>query len=131
MIKIYGYNLTTITVAWFLAGAAGTTIWYFHHFVPEFGLFAYLQKHKEIKYSLMKKVFVALIIPIAGTALFIYTFYVGIIADLVEPYFALVIVDTIIIIGLILYIIYKTYKKTTGGQHSKLHGSGGGEKYFR
>lgn len=115
MIKIYGYNPTTITVAWFLAGAAGTIIWYFHHFVPEFGLFAYLQKHKEIKYSLVKKIFVALIIPIAGTALFIYTFYVGIIADLVEPYFAFVIVDTIIIVGLIIYVIFKALRKQLGG----------------
>jgi len=115
MIKIYGYNPTTITVAWFLAGAAGTIIWYFHHFIPEFGLFAYLQKHKEIEYSLVKKIFVALIIPIAGTVLFIYTFYVGIIADLVEPYFAFVIVDTIIIVGLILYVIFKAFRKQLGG----------------
>lgn len=114
MIKFYGYSPTTITVAWFLAGAAGTIIWYFHHFIPEFGLFPFLRKHPEIKYSSGRKIIMGLVIPLVGTSLFIYTFYVGVVADLVEPYFAFVIVDTVILISIAVYVVYKKWKGDLG-----------------
>ncbi|MEM0050449.1 MAG: APC family permease [Candidatus Micrarchaeia archaeon] len=114
MVKIYGYSISTVTTAWFLGGAAGTIVWYFHHFIPEFGLFPYLRKHKEIKYSIGRRWIIGLIIPIAGTALFIYTFYVGIISDLVEPYFAFLIADVIVLVMLAFFVYYKAKKKALG-----------------
>jgi amino acid transporter len=111
----YGYSLTTITTAWFVCGSAGTILWYFHHFIPEFGLFPFLNKNSNIKYSLFRKWIIGLALPIAGTALFIYTFYLGIISDLAEPYFAFVIVDLIILLGILSFIVYKVKTKSIGG----------------
>lgn len=114
MIGFYGYSPTTVTVAWFAAGTAGTIIWYFHHFIPEFGLYPFLRKHPNLKYPAFRKYVAGLIVPIGGTALFIYTFYVGIVADLVEPYFAFVIVDTIILIVIAFFVAYKGHRGEIG-----------------
>ncbi len=115
LVHFYGYNLTTITTAWFVCGSAGTILWYFHHFIPEFGLFPFLNKNSEIKYSVFRKWIIGLALPIGGTALFIYTFYLGIISDLAEPYFAFVIMDVIILLVILLFIIYKVKTNSIGG----------------
>jgi amino acid transporter len=107
MVATYGYNVTTITTAWFAAGAGGTIVWYFHHFIPEFGLFPYLNRNKEIRYSKFRKWIVGLVIPIAGTSLFVYTFYLGILSDLLEPYFAFMLAALIALLAIFLYVFYK------------------------
>jgi amino acid transporter len=112
--KFYGYNPQTVVLGFFVAGTTSTILWYFHHFIPEFGLFSFLHKHKEIKYSKNRRIVAGLVVPIAGTALFIFTFYEGIIGDLVEPYFAFVILATIIVIGTLLYTYYKKRTGTLG-----------------
>ncbi|MEM0120380.1 MAG: APC family permease [Thermoprotei archaeon] len=114
LVHFYGYNIDTVTTAWFLGGSAGTIIWYFHHFIPEFGLYSYLRKHKEVNYSAFRRLVIGLIIPLLGTALFIYTFYDGIISDLVEPYFAFVIADAVILVALLLFVYYKARKNALG-----------------
>jgi amino acid transporter len=114
MVHFYGYNANTVADCFFVAGTASTILWYFHHFVPEFGLFTFLGKHKEIKFSKARRYTSGLIIPIAGGALFVYTFYLGIISDLVEPYLAFVIVALLIIVVIIGYTIYKYHKGELG-----------------
>ena len=114
MVHFYGYNANTVADCFFVAGTASTILWYFHHFVPEFGLFTFLGKHKEIKFSKARRYSSGLIIPIAGGALFVYTFYLGIISDLVEPYLAFVIVALLIIVLIIGYTIYKSHKGELG-----------------
>ena len=115
MVHFYGYNLATITTAWFVCGSAGTILWYFHHFIPEFGLFPFLNKNSEIKYSIFRKWVIGLALPIGGTVLFIYTFYLGIVSDLAEPYFAFLIVDVIILLVIFAFIVYKVKTKSMGG----------------
>ncbi len=105
--KFYGYNPSTVVLGFFVAGTTSTILWYFHHFIPEFGLFAFLNKHKEIKYSKTRKLLAGLVVPLAGTILFVYTFYEGIIGDLVEPYFAFVILAAVIVVAVLVYTYYK------------------------
>ena len=112
MVKFYGYNANTIALAWFVNGTAATIFWYLHHFVPEFGLFAYLTKHPKSGFSTLRKITSGLIIPIAGALLFIYTFYEGIISDTVEPFLAFVIFTLVVTVGIVVFIIYK---HMTGG----------------
>lgn len=114
MVYFYGYNANTVADCFFVAGTASTILWYFHHFVPEFGLFTFLGRHKEIKLSRVRRYVSGLIIPIAGGALFIYTFYLGIVSDLVEPYLAFVIVALAIIVAVIVYTVYKSKKGEIG-----------------
>jgi len=114
MVTFYGYNATTIATAWFAAGSAGTIVWYFHHFIPEFGLFTYVRKNKNIKYSRARLWITGMTVPIIGMVLFIYTFYEGIISDLVEPYFALVMLAVAALIGTALYVIYKARTNSLG-----------------
>jgi hypothetical protein len=114
MARFYGYNADTVADCFFVAGTASTILWYFHHFVPEFGLFTFLGKHKEIKFSKARRYVSGLIIPIGGGALFVYTFYLGIVSDLVEPYLAFVIMALVIIVGVIVYTIYKSRKGEIG-----------------
>ena len=114
LVKFYGYNPNTIVLGFFVAGTTSTILWYFHHFVPEFGLFSFLGKHKEINYSAKRRLVAGLVIPLAGTTLFIYTFYEGIIGDLVEPYFAFVILASSIVVATLLYTFYKQRKGELG-----------------
>ena len=114
MVTFYGYNATTIATAWFVAGTAATILWYFHHFIPEFGLFGYVWKNKNIKYSRARLWIVGMLIPILGMILFLYTFYEGIISSLVEPYFAFVIISAIALIGAALYVVYKARTNSLG-----------------
>ncbi len=114
MVRIYGYNPNTVAVSFYVAGTASTILWYFHHFVPEFGLFTFLGKHKEIKFSAIRRYVIGLIIPIGGGALFVYTFYLGIVSDLTEPYFAFVITALLIIFIIIGYTAYKAKKGQLG-----------------
>lgn len=114
MVIYYGYNANTVADSFFVAGTASTILWYFHHFVPEFGLFTFLGKHKEIKYSKLRRYITGLIIPLGGGALFVYTFYLGIVSDLTEPYFAFVVTSLVIIIGVIIYTAYKARKGQLG-----------------
>ena len=112
LLYFYGYNVNTVADAFYVSGTASTILWYFHHFVPEFGLINFLNKHKEIKFSMARKLVSGLIVPIGGTALFVYTFYEGIVGDLVEPYFAFVVLSVLIVIGVIIY----TFIKSRSGQ---------------
>ncbi|BDB99748.1 hypothetical protein [Saccharolobus caldissimus] len=114
MIKFYGYNPNTVATSWYVVATASSILWYFHHFVPEFGLFGFLQKHKEVRFSIARKYVSGLIVPIGGMALFLYTFYQGIISDLVEPYFAFVIVSAILLIGDLIYVLIKKRKGQLG-----------------
>lgn len=114
MIKFYGYNPNTVATSWYAVATASSILWYFHHFVPEFGLFGFLRKHKEVRFSIVRKYVSGLIVPIGGMALFLYTFYQGIISDLVEPYFAFVIVSAILLIGDLIYVLIKKRKGQLG-----------------
>ncbi|MEM0173575.1 MAG: APC family permease [Sulfolobaceae archaeon] len=114
MVHFYGYTPNTFALSFFVAGTSSTILWYFHHFVPEFGLFAFLRKHKEIKFSTFRKYVGGLVIPIGGMALFIYTFYLGIVSNLVEPYFSFVIASLLIIAGVLIYTVYKSIKGELG-----------------
>jgi amino acid transporter len=114
MTRFYGYNASTVADCFYVAGTASTILWYFHHFVPEFGLFTFLGKHKDIKFSRARRYISGLIVPIAGGALFVYTFYLGIVSDLVEPYLAFLISALLIIVGVIIYTIYKAKKGELG-----------------
>lgn len=114
MVSVYGYNVNTVTTAWFAAGAGGTVVWYFHHFIPEFGLFPYLNKHKEIKYSPFRKWVIGLVVPIGGTALFVYTFYLGIVSDLLEPYFSFMLAAVASLFGVFFFVLYKAKTNKLG-----------------
>ncbi len=114
LVSTYGYNVETVTTAWFAVGAGGTIVWYFHHFIPEFGLFPYINKHKDIKYSLVRKWVIGLVVPIAGTALFVYTFYLGIVSDLLEPYFSFMVAAISALFAILLYVIYKSRTNKLG-----------------
>ncbi|TRM98835.1 APC family permease [Sulfolobus sp. F1] len=111
---IYGYNASTVAVTWYTDATIGTIIWYFHHFIPEVGLFNFIRKHKEISYSKIRLWIVGLIIPVIGIVFFAYTFYEGIIGDLAEPYFGALILATAVIIGSLGYIVYKWRKNDLG-----------------
>ena len=132
MVFYYGYNANTIATAWFVSGTAATIFWYLHHFIPEFGLYAYLTKHPIPNFSLIRKIVSELVIPIGGAALFGYTFYEGIISDSVEPYFAFVIMCLVVTLAIIAYVAYK-YKKGELGKSvisysvsESIHDSGSG-----
>lgn len=114
MVSVYGYNVNTVTTAWFAVGSGGTVVWYFHHFIPEFGLFPYINRHKELKYSSFRKWVVGLVVPIGGTALFVYTFYLGILSDLLEPYFAFMLAAVISLLGIFIYVVYKAKANKLG-----------------
>ncbi|GGM70390.1 amino acid transporter [Thermogymnomonas acidicola] len=114
LVKVYGYNADTVSLGFFVAGTTSTILWYFHHFVPEFGLYAFLSRHREIKFSTARKVLSGLVVPIGGTALFVYTFYEGIIGNLVEPYFGFVVMALLIVVGVIAYTLYKARKGELG-----------------
>lgn len=114
MVSVYGYNVNTVTTAWFAVGSGGTVVWYFHHFIPEFGLFPYINRHKELKYSTFRKWIVGLVVPIGGTALFVYTFYLGILSDLLEPYFSFMLAAVISLLGVFVYVLYKAKTNKLG-----------------
>ncbi|AMD31297.1 APC family permease [Acidilobus sp. 7A] len=107
LVKVYGYNTSTVAVAWYVMGTASSITWYFHHFVPEFGLFPYLRRHPELRFSAARKVISGLLFPVLGTALFVYTFYEGVISDLAEPYFAFVAASLSVMAGVAAYTAYK------------------------
>ena len=114
MVYFYGYTPSTVADCFYVGGTASTILWYFHHFIPEFGLFTFLGKHKELKFSQARRYVSGLIIPVAGGVLFVYTFYLGIISDLVEPYLAFVVLAVLILIAIIVYTIYKKIKGELG-----------------
>jgi amino acid transporter len=114
LVAIYGYSISTITIAWFAAGAGGTVVWYFHHFIPEFGLFPYINKHKELKYSFARKWIIGIVVPLGGTALFLYTFYLGIVSDLLEPYFSFMLIAVAALLGIVIYVTYKAKTNKLG-----------------
>lgn len=114
LVSAYGYNIGTVTTAWFAVGSGGTVVWYFHHFIPEFGLFPYLNRRKELKYSPLRKWVVGLVVPIGGSALFVYTFYLGILSDLLEPYFAFMLAAAVSLLGVFIYVVYKAKTNKLG-----------------
>ncbi len=114
LIHFYGYNPTTVELSFYVAGTLSTILWYFHHFIPEMGLYAFLRKHNEFKFSILRKLVSGLIVPIGGIAFFIYTFYEGIIGDLVEPYFAVVVIGFVLIVLALAYTLYKRGKGELG-----------------
>ncbi|WP_081801173.1 APC family permease [Candidatus Acidianus copahuensis] len=113
LLGTYGYSSQTVALAFYVAGTSSTILWYFHHFVPEFGLYAFLRKN-NVNFSKFRKIFSGLIIPIGGMILFIYTFYQGILGDLVEPYLTFVIVSFILLLGDVVYVLYKRRKNSLG-----------------
>ncbi|ARM75464.1 APC family permease [Acidianus manzaensis] len=114
MIYFYGYNANTVELSFYVAGTLSTILWYFHHFIPEMGLYAFLRKHKEFKFSKLRKIISGLVVPIAGIAFFIYTFYEGIIGDFVQPYLTAVVIGAILILFSIIYTLYKRNKGELG-----------------
>lgn len=114
MVYFYGYTPSTVADCFYVGGTASTILWYFHHFIPEFGLFTFLGKHKELKFSKARRYVSGLIIPVAGGILFVYTFYLGIISDLVEPYLAFVVLSVVILIAIIAYTFYKKSRGELG-----------------
>ncbi|BFI75936.1 APC family permease [Sulfurisphaera ohwakuensis] len=114
LIYFYGYNPNTVELSFYVAGTLSTILWYFHHFIPEMGLYAFLRKHKEFKFSKIRKLISGLIVPVGGVAFFLYTFYEGIIGDLVEPYFAAVIIGFLLILFALIYTLYKRRKGALG-----------------
>ena len=111
---VYGYSADTVALVWPVTATIGSLTWYFHHFIPELGLWGFLRKHPEIKWSAFRKYVAGLIVPIAGIAFFTYTFYEGIISNLVEPYFAAVLVALISMAGAAIYVAYKARKGDLG-----------------
>jgi len=114
-IHIYGYNPNSIAVAWFVSGTISTLFWFLHHFIPEVGLYPFIRKHRKyIKFSTGRIIVSSLIVPIVATAMFIYIFYLGIVSDLVEPYFGALIGVVILTFVLLGYVIFKYYRHTIG-----------------
>lgn len=97
-----------------MAATAGSIAWYFHHFIPEVGLWGFLRRHPEVKWSTLRKYLSGLVIPIAGIAFFIFTFYEGIISNLAEPYFAMVLAAIIPTAGAAIYVAYKARRGELG-----------------
>jgi len=111
---VYGYNPSTIAIAWYADATMGTVLWYFHHFIPEIGLFPFLQKHKEIKYNTARKWIMGIVVPAGGMGFFLYTFYLGILGDLVEPFFGAFLAAVILLVFSAAYVLYKRAKGTLG-----------------
>lgn len=114
-IPIYGY-FDSIFYLSYIPSTVATIFWYFHHIIPDLSLSAFFRKHK-IRLSNPRNFVISIIIPIVASGVIIYSMYESIIADVVEPYFAGVILSLIIIIGLIIWVIYK-YKTNTIGESS-------------
>ncbi|ADL19823.1 Probable cationic amino acid permease [Acidilobus saccharovorans 345-15] len=114
LVKVYGYNPNTVAVAWYVMGTASSITWYFHHFVPEFGLFPYVRRHPELGFSKLRLAVSGLAFPVLGTALFVYTFYEGVVSDLVEPYFAFMVTSLLVVVGIAAYTAYRASKGALG-----------------
>lgn len=113
IIAFYGYSAPNMTMGFYAVSTAGSITWYFHHFIPEFGYYGYLRRHK-VKVSKSKKLIVGLIVPIIAMIFFGYTFYQGIVSNLVEPYLALMIAGLVSVIGAGAYVAYKAKTNSLG-----------------
>ena len=113
LIQVYGYNINTLFYLAFSPFTTAVIVWYFHHIIPELGLYRAYRKYK-IKVSLARKITLGIIVPIVATIVFLYAFYEGIISDLAEPYFAFVLMGFVALMIDAVYIVIKAIKKEQG-----------------
>ncbi len=113
MIPVYGYNETSLFYVAFAPYTAATILWYFYHGIPDVSLYFYYRR-SGIKVSFARKLFASIIAPAFGLGIFAYAFYDGVISNLVEPYFAFVLIAIIIVIVSAIFVIYKGYTNSLG-----------------
>ncbi len=113
MIPVYGYNENALFFVAFAPYTAATILWYFHHIIPDVSLYFYYRR-SGIKVSFTRKLLVSIIAPALGLIIFAYAFYDGVISNLVEPYFAFVVLAAIIVVFSAVYVGIKAYKNSLG-----------------
>ena len=113
MIPVYGYNETALFYVTFAPYVAATILWYFHHIIPDVSLYFYYRR-SGVKISFMRKLLVSIIAPALGLILFGYAFYDGVISNLVEPYFAFVVLACLTVLFSAIYVGVKAYGKSLG-----------------
>lgn len=113
LFHVYGYNENTMFYVGFAPFTTAVILWYFHHFIPDISLGFYVHKHK-LKVSPLRFVFTAIIAPAIGVFFFSYAFYLGILSNAVEPYFAFVITAFVLVLAAVVYVAYKAAKNQLG-----------------
>ncbi|MEM3193039.1 MAG: APC family permease [Metallosphaera sp.] len=111
--SFYGYNTTAMFYLAFAPFTTATILWYFHHFIPDISLGFYIRKMK-IKVSRARFITTSIITPVAGVLVFSYAFYLGIVSDLLEPYFGFVVVGLITAGIAAVYVFFKALRKSLG-----------------
>ncbi|MEM0057233.1 MAG: APC family permease, partial [Candidatus Geothermarchaeota archaeon] len=111
-IPIYGY-FNSIFYLSYVPSAISTVFWYFHHIIPDLSLASFFKKHK-IKLTNPRNFIISIIIPIVSAGFIIYSMYESIITYAVEPYFAGVVLSGIIILGILVWVMYRYYTGTIG-----------------
>ena len=114
LFSVYGYSENTMFYLGFAPFTTATILWYFHHFIPDISLGFYIKKNK-IKESRIRFVVTSIITPAAGVLVFGYAFYSGIVSDLLEPYFAFVLIALILAGIIAIYVYYKAKTNSLGG----------------
>jgi amino acid transporter len=99
--------------SYFLAGSMAVAIWFIHHIIPDLGMIRALPKYFKQKLSRPRNIFVALIAPLTGTAILIYSFYEGY-SSLTEPYFGGFITVLVLVFLSIVFVSVKARKGTLG-----------------
>ena len=113
LFSVYGYNETTMFYLGFAPFTTATILWYFHHFIPDISLGFYIKKNK-IKESRIRFIITSIVTPAAGVLVFGYAFYSGIVSDLLEPYFAFVLIAFILAGVIAIYVFYKAKTNSLG-----------------
>ncbi len=112
LVPAYGY-FSAIFYMSYVSSTIVTVFWYFHHIIPDLSLSAFFRRHRI---SLLKpRAFViSLLIPLVSAGLIIYSVYETIIIDMVEPFFAAIVVSLLITVGIMVWVAYRHFTGTIG-----------------
>jgi len=112
MFYLYGYYSGMFYVP-FLAGSMFVAAWYFHHIVPDLAMMRALPKKFKQKLTTPRNLFISVISPLAGAAIFIYSFYEGY-SSLTEPYLGGLIVILLMMVIFAIWVGIKQKRGTLG-----------------
>jgi amino acid transporter len=108
----YGYYNGMFYIP-FLTGSIFVAMWYFHHIVPDLAMMRALPKKFKRKLTTPRNLFVSVISPLGGAAIFTYAFIEGY-STLVEPYTAGLVFVILTMILLAVWVVIKHHRGTLG-----------------
>lgn len=112
MIYLYGY-LDGILYAYFIIGGVYVLVWYLHHIIADLAMIRALPKKFGEKLTTPRNFFIAIVSPLVGAAILVYSFVLGY-DSFSEPYFGATVITITVIVLLLIWTLYKRHKHTLG-----------------